>query len=59
MSVGLPTDAIIPKSIEVKPDPPLKGANITVKVVGTVNEVIEVAPVLLRGNLRRILRGYF
>ena len=42
MFVGLPGDPVRIKSIEVSPDPPKPGANMTVKVVGQANEQVEV-----------------
>lgn len=41
-TLGLPTDPVRIKSIEISPDPPTPGANLTVKVVGEANEIIEV-----------------
>ncbi|KAF5311941.1 hypothetical protein D9619_003243 [Psilocybe cf. subviscida] len=38
---GLPTDAIQIESIKVSPDPPQPGQDLTVKVTGTAQEVIE------------------
>ncbi|KAJ7024491.1 putative vacuole protein [Mycena alexandri] len=38
---GLPTDAILLKSIEVSPDPPAPGKNLTITVKGTANQRIE------------------
>ena len=39
---GLPTDAIHVETITVFPDPPVPGKDLTVTVVGTAHEVIEV-----------------
>lgn len=41
-TLGIPTDPVRIKSIEISPDPPTPGANLTVKVVGQANEIIEV-----------------
>lgn len=42
LTIGLPTDAIQIESIKVSPDPPQPGQDLTVKVTGTAQEVIEV-----------------
>lgn len=41
-STGLDTDAIQLESIEVSPDPPQPGKDLTVKVIGSAKERIEV-----------------
>ena len=40
---GLPSDAIQLESLEVSPDPPQPGRNLTVKAKATVQDVIEVS----------------
>ena len=44
--LGRPSDPVQIKSIEVLPDPPKPGENLTVIVNGTVSETLEVGLVL-------------
>ena len=45
-SQGAPTDPVHIKSIEVSPDPPKPGANMTVKVIGQADEQVEVTSIV-------------
>ena len=42
-TAGDPSDPVHIKSIEISPDPPKPGANMTVKVVGQADEEVEVS----------------
>ncbi|EIN14211.1 hypothetical protein PUNSTDRAFT_80380 [Punctularia strigosozonata HHB-11173 SS5] len=59
---GLPTDVIQIESIEVSPDPPEKGKDLTVKVIGTASDVIEdgaYADVTVKLGLVKLLQKRF
>lgn len=51
-ALGLPTDIIKLHSLEVFPDPPKPGQNLTVTASGTVLQTIEVRSFLLYVNTR-------
>lgn len=42
LRAGNPTDPIHIKSIEISPDPPKPGEDLTVKVIGEATEIVEV-----------------
>ena len=44
---GDPSDPVHIKSIEISPDPPRPGEDMTVKVVGQADEVVEVRAILM------------
>ena len=44
---GDPSDPVHIKSIEISPDPPKPGEDMTVKVVGQADEVVEVRVILI------------
>ncbi|KAJ7767799.1 ML domain-containing protein [Mycena metata] len=62
VNCGDPTDAILLHSIEVSPDPPVPGKDLTITVKGTVNEVIKegaYADVVVKIGLVKLLQKRF
>ncbi|KAI0704955.1 ML domain-containing protein [Cytidiella melzeri] len=59
---GNPSDPVHIKSIDISPDPPLPGANLTVKVVGEASTTVEdgaYADVMVKVGLVKILQKEF
>lgn len=53
--LGLPTDIITIKSLDVKPDPPVPGEDLTVTAIGVASEVVEVRYPSRFVGLKRVL----